>query len=65
MLDLVKTNRGIVMATFVAPFSSWEAANWEAADEADPDGENGRTHPPRVLPSVVADHLDYIKVRPL
>ena len=70
VLDRIPANGGIVMATFVAPFASWERAQWENEHKTGLGGggaidpATGRAlHPPRVLPSVVADHLDYLKGR--
>ena len=63
LVNSVPANGGICMATFVAPFASWERHSWESENQTGMGGagakdENGvPIHPPRVLPSVVADHL--------
>ena len=69
VLDRIPANGGICMATFVAPFASWERHSWESAQKTGMGGAgatdaNGNPiHPPRVLPSIVADHLTYMKDR--
>jgi membrane dipeptidase len=69
VLDRIPANGGICMATFVAPFASWERHAWETEAKAGMGGAGATDangvpiHPPRVLPSVVADHLSYMKDR--